>query len=35
MVAAPIEVLSLYGGAPIFSFGVCVQFDVGDNLRTV
>ena len=31
--AEPIEASSLYSGAPLFSFGFGVQFDVGDILR--
>ena len=33
--AEPIETSSLYGGAPLFSFGFGVQFDVDDILRPV
>ena len=33
--AEPIEVSSLYSGAPLFSFGFGVQFNVGDFLRPV
>ena len=34
-VAEPIEALSLYNDAPLFSFGFGVQFNVGDFLRPV
>ena len=34
-VAEPIEASSMYGGAPFFSLGFGVQFDVGDILRPV
>ena len=33
--AEPVEASSLYSGAPLFSFGFGVQFNVGDFLRPV
>ena len=33
--AEPVEASSLYSGAPLFSFGYGVQFNVGDFLRPV